>query len=447
MFGPVTKWGDFLIRWVRRLRADEGNILVLAACGATLLCGLMAIGIDAGRVMYMQRQLQTLADAAALAGALEIGSCGNTSNCSALQNAASSALAENGVTGVTTVAQCSSSGGSGIVLMVNNGPCFMGAADPYNGNSNYVEAVLSQPIKTMFGAVIGKPSITVEARSEAGGTKPKYCVYVLSSSGTDAMVFNGNTTLTANCGIIDNSSASEAANFNGHTTVTTTATDIVGGDRDNGNNSLTPTPNTGANSVTDPLSYLTAPTIGACGSSTSSPYNGGNGVVVNSNSTVTFNPGVYCNGIIINGNATANFTAGTYIVKGNMILNGNDTVTGTGVTFYLTSGGSLTMNGNSHAAFSAPTTGSYAGILYFQDRTDSSTVIINGDSTSSWQGAIYAADANILLNGGANVAAYSFLVSQTLTDNGNLNFTIASDYSSLPNGSPIKQNLLTNLVE
>lgn len=433
-------------RW-SRLHGEDGNILVLAACGMTFLCGLMALGLDAGHVMYMQRQLQTMADAAALAGALEIGTCGGTANCTAMQTAAKSALTENGVSGVTLVTQCGGMGGGGIVLEVNNGPCYAGASDPYSGDSDYVEAVLSQPIKTMFGSVIGKSSITVMARGEAGGTKPKYCIYVLSPSGTDAGIFNGNATLTANCGMIIDSSAGEAANFNGHVTVTTTATDIVGGDRNNGNTSLSPLPNTSVNSVPDPLSSLAAPSIGACGTSTSSPYTGGNGVVVNSSTTATLNPGVYCNGLIINGNATANFTAGTYIIKGNMILNGNDTVTGSGVTFYFTGGGSLTMNGNSHAVFSAPTSGAYEGILYFQDRTDSNTVIINGDSTSSWQGVIYAPDANLTVNGNGNIAAYTFLLCQTLTDNGNVSFTVGSDYSSLLHGSPIKQNLLTNLVE
>jgi Flp pilus assembly protein TadG len=437
---------SWAFRW-DRLRGEDGNILVLAACGMTFLCGLMALGLDAGHVMFMQRQLQTMADAAALAGALEIGTCGGTANCTAMQTAAKSALTENGVSGVTLVTQCGGSGGSGIVLMVNNGPCYAGASDPYSGNTDYVEAVMSQPVKTMFGAVIGKPSITVMARGEAGGTKPKYCIYVLSPSATDAEIFNGNGSLTANCGIIDDSNAGEAANFNGHVTVTTTATDIVGGDRNNGNTSLSPLPNTGVDSVPDPLSSLATPTIGACGTSTSSPYTGGNGVVINSNVTATLNPGVYCNGLTINGNATATFAAGTYIIKGNMIVNGNDTISGSGVTFYLTSGGSLTMNGNSHAALSAPTSGAYEGILYFQDRTDSSTVILNGDSTSSWQGVIYAPDANLTLNGGANVAAYSFLLSQTLTDNGNVNFTVNNDYTSLSHGSPIKQNLLTNLVE
>lgn len=445
-----TAPGARVYRWCRRfLEADSGNVLMLTAFGLMFLCGLLALSVDAGRILFTQRELQTLADAAALAGAAEIGACNGTSDCSAMQAAASSALRENGATGITVVTQCGSSNASGLILMVNNGPCMVGASDPANNNTSYVEAVVSLPVPTIFLSVLGRKSITVKARSEAGGTKPKYCAYILSPSASNALLFNGNATFTASCGIIDDSSATPAAVFNGNDNISATALDIVGTDINNGNNSLSPAPHTGATSEPDPLSSLPAPTIGACGSSTSSPYSGSaNQVVVNGgNNNAQFGPGVYCGGITINGNSSATFSAGTYIIKGPMIVNGGDTVSGSGVTLYFTNSGSLTMNGNSHMAFSAPTSGTYAGILYFQDRSDSTAVIINGDTTSSWQGAIYASDAQLTLNGNGNVAAYSFLVVNTLIENGHDTFRLGNDYSSLTNGSPIKKHLLTHMVE
>jgi len=430
------------------LKKEDGNVLVLAALGMTFLCGLMALAMDAGRVLYMQRQLQMFADAAAFAGSLELGACGGTSNCTAMQNAAKSAITENGESSVTVVTQCGTTAASGFILTVNNGPCQMGASDPNSGNTSYVEAVVRQAIPTMFGAVLGKPSITVMARAEAGGTKPKYCGYILSGSASGAMLENGSATLNASCGIIVDSTSSSAAIFNGGDNITTTGLSIVGGDINNGSNTISPMPQTNAAAVSDPLSSMSTPTIGACGVSTTSPYTGAtNQVIVNGGVSATFNPGVYCNGIIINGSATATFNAGTYIIKGSMIVNGGDTVSGSGVTFYFTNSGSLTMNGGSHAVFSAPTSGTYEGILYFQDRSDSNTLIINGDTTSKWQGVIYAPAANLTLNGGSNVAAYTDLVVNTLTQNGSVNFTLGSDYSSLSHGTPIKSNLLMSMVE
>ena len=163
-------------------------------------------------------------------------------------------------------------------------------------------------------------------------------------------------------------------------------------------------------------------------------------------SNATMNQGVYRGGIIINGsNFTVTFNPGTYIVEGGFTINGsNDSVTGTGVTFYFTTS-SLTLNGVEHVAFSAPTSGAYEGILYFQSRTDSSQVTINGDSTSSWQGVIYAADANLTINGG-NTAQYTNFVVKTLTDNGN-NFSQGANYSSLADGAPIKSGGSAGMVE
>jgi hypothetical protein len=120
-----------------------------------------------------------------------------------------------------------------------------------------------------------------------------------------------------------------------------------------------------------------------------------------------------------------------------MLVNGSDTVSGNSVTFYFSTG-SLTMNGSSSANFVAPTTGTYAGILIFQDLSDASTVIVNGDSTSVWQGTLYAPAAELLLNGGSNLAAYTSIVVSTLTVNGTDTFTLGNDYSSLPGGSPIQ---------
>lgn len=431
----------------RSLRKEDGNVLILTAFGLTFLVGSLALAVDTGRLLFSQRQLQTLADAAALAGAAELTSCGSTSNCTAMQTAAKSALTENGVNAMTLVTQCGSSSNGGMILILNNGPCYMGAKDPNQNSTSYVEAVVKMPVTTFFATVLGKGPFTVEARSEAAGAKPTYCTYILNPTASDAFLINGNATLTASCGIIVDSSASPAAIFNGGDNITSTVLDIVGTDINNGNNSISPAPVTGSKSASDPLSGLATPTIGSCGSSTSSPYSGANNqVIVNGGVSAVFNPGVYCGGIIINGSASATFNAGTYIIENGMIVNGGDTVSGSGVTFYFQSG-ALTMNGSSHAVFSAPTTGTYAGILYFQNRTDSTSIILNGDSTSGWQGAIYAADAGLTINGGNTSAVYTDLVVNTLTENGNDNFTIGSNYSSLPGGPPIASNSRAYLVE
>ena len=116
-----------------------------------------------------------------------------------------------------------------------------------------------------------------------------------------------------------------------------------------------------------------------------------------------------------------------------MPINGNSTMTGTGVTFYNTTGsggyGAITLNGNSQANFSAPTSGPLAGILFFQDRSIPSTAAgstINGNSSSTFDGAIYFATTAVTYNGNSSSNGYSIVVADKLIVNGNS--TLGNNY-------------------
>ena len=87
--------------------------------------------------------------------------------------------------------------------------------------------------------------------------------------------------------------------------------------------------------ATDPLAYLQAPTVGSC-AHTNFSLNGNNG---SSGSPYQLYSGTYCGGISVHGNAVLKFNAGTYVLAGGgMNINANTTMTGTGVTFYNTTG-------------------------------------------------------------------------------------------------------------
>jgi len=424
---------------MKQLHDEEGQVLVLTALMLVVLLGFMALAIDVGRLLLVKRQLQTIADAAAIAAALETGTCGSTSNCIAMQDAAASAVAENGTTGATFLTQCAGGTGGNLTVTLNNGPCALGASDPNYNDAKFTEVVVSQQEPTLFAPIIGVKSVTVSARSEAGLGPPNFCVTILNGSASNALLMNGNASLIAQCGIMDNSDSSTALLVNGHDTLQATKINVTGQILQNGNVSVSPSPSTRVPAMPDPMAGTPMPTLGSCGTSPKNgPYNGSqNQVVVNGKKTGTFNPGTYCGGITLNGGATATFSPGLYIVNGNMIVNGNASVSGSGVTFYFPTG-SLTMNGSAHADFTAPTTGTYAGILFFQNPNDTSTMIVNGDSTSVWQGAVYLPNAQLILNGGSNLAVYTILVVNTLTVNGNDAFTIGNDYSSLPGGAPVQ---------
>lgn len=420
---------------LKALQEDQGQMLVVVILSMGLILSFMALAFDVGQFLYVKRQLQTAADAAALAGALEIPEC-TSSNCKTMQTAASDALAEDGYANAALVTQCGTPSSAGLVLELNNGPCALGANDPNYKNTQYVEAlvILQQP--PFLARLMGMNSVDIAARAEAGMSAPT-CVYITDPSGAQALTVNNGGSLTSACGIDINSSSPNALSVGSTSTTLTAASggiDIHGGaGLDHG--SPNPAPTTDVPTVSDPLASLQneAPSTTPCGISTASPYSGANGNVTVS-STATFNPGVYCGGINFNGSARGTFNAGTYVFSGPLNVGTGSISSNGGVTFYFSSG-SLTMNTGGHANLVAPTSGTYAGILLFQNVSDTNQVILNDDSTSAWQGAIYLPGASLTINGAGNGAAYTILDVEDLTVDGS--FSIGDNYSSLPGGPPI----------
>ncbi len=408
---------------MRLMNEENGQAAVLTAVCMVFVLGMVALAVDVGHLRYEKRQLQTAADAAALAGALEVTHC-SSSDCTTLLNAAQNALTENGLSGSTLLTQCSGTP-SGLTLTVNNGPCALGSADPNHGNSNFVEAVVSEPVSTYFAKVLGPSfaSVTISARAESMVGSSRNCLYI----GGGGATMNSNDTLTASCGINDNGSFMANSNV---TLSAQNAISIHGTLTDNGA-TMTPTPVTGTAIVPDPLSYLTPPSAGSC--TNLNPMQGAGN---------TMNPGTYC-GLNVNSNSTLTLSPGTYVFEGAMNLGSNTTLSGNGVTLYFTSG-SLQMNSNTTVDLVAPTSTSecatcyYPGILVWQSSSNSTGMTIDSNTASTWQGAIYLPDAALTLNSNGNLAAYTIVDANQLIENSNNSFTLGSDYSSLPGGSPIK---------
>ena len=77
------------------------------------------------------------------------------------------------------------------------------------------------------------------------------------------------------------------------------------------------------------------------------------------------------------------------------------------------------------------------GILIYQDRTDTQDASINGNLNLN--GAQYFPGAQLNL-GGNMTSNYTIIVAQVIQFNGD--FGIGSDYTSLPEGSPVKSAVL-----
>ena len=448
-------------RTMKRNR-EAGQALYLTAAALVVLVGFMGLGIDMGMLRYEKRIQQTAADAAAVAGAMEMPVSGS------FTSAGQEASAHNGFADNAggSISSCTAPGAAvGTICVQINNPPQSGPHASCASPCNYVEALVSEVHSTYFMRIFGRNSATVTARAVAtivssNGNTPPGCIYTLGPQGTGVGVTNSGTpTVNAqSCGIYDNgdwTTNGATVNINAGSIGTTDTTPVNHGGGTvtcGGSTANCPTP--GIPPVTDPLAGLPAPSVG-------SP------VTWNKNNAV---PGTY-GGMTINSTDTVNFAPGMYVIDGGTLkINAgatvcNQTTSGCtspavlsnsppsygpipnpndGVTFYLTNGASVQVNGLANVWLSAPNSGTYAGILFYQDPSDCQAGTLNGTSSSAYQGALYFpgnpnGGCNVQLNFGGTMtntsSAYTVIVTDDLKIFGTSDVTINSDFSSLPGGT------------
>ena len=232
----------------------------------------------------------------------------------------------------------------------------------YAGKAGYVEVVIQQSEPTIFMSLFSRTAMTVSARAVATNTGDSSgCVYTLSpngatnpnSSGSGFYMCGSDIVNTPTCGIVVNSTAPNALSFNGSDIVTAQSIGVVGGYSHNGSTIISPTPVTGLAPTSDPLASLPQPPVTPpCAVDPS--FTGSN--------IATLNPGCF-NALTIRGSSIITLNPGVYVIDGNLNIGGsaiikqNAGAAGSGVTFFITNNGAVTINGSTNLTISAPTTG------------------------------------------------------------------------------------------
>jgi hypothetical protein len=407
-------------RTIRTHAARRGFVLVTMILSLGILLAFLGLAIDVGYEQYTKVRMQTAADAAALGGARELAASGSAN----LVSAARGDAATNGFT----------NGVSSVTVTVNNPP----STGYSTTNSSAVEVLISQSVPTFFMQVLGFSAGTVRARAVAQmGGGGSTCFFTLDPSMSNAFAVSNGVNVSSSCGIMVDSDSSTALTATGGAHLTAPTISVVGKYTVNNGASISPSPTEGVSPVSNPLSSLTAPTVGSCNYTS---YSVGGGA------TVTLNPGVYCNGLTIANGATVTLNPGTYIMKGGgLTFAGGAKVTGSGVMFYNTYAagyayGPITFNNGTTETLTAPTTGTYAGILLFQDPTvvGGAASSFAGGTSANLTGTLYFPTTALSFSNGAS-AAYTIIVADSVSFTGGA--TLNNNYSSLPGGSPIKGNV------
>ncbi|HXJ43242.1 MAG TPA: pilus assembly protein TadG-related protein [Bryobacteraceae bacterium] len=405
-------------------RRRSGQTLIMFTLALVPLMGMLGLVVDIGWAYFRQEAAQTAADAAAnaAASAAYVAAGGGAPLCSTIGVACYSDEHPCPATITSPAADniqagCMYARDNGFVTTgrqtvtfqagVGNAPISTGVTVGY-----WVIVRVREQIPQLFSAALGFPTATVMGRTTTGDRVGNAggCIVALNPGASGALTMTGNTSLQSGCGVYVNSGSGSAITMGSNASITTSGsarTQIVG--NWSGSGTISPAPQTGVASVGDPFSSMAAPAIGACTN---------NGYSLGSQQSQTISPGVYCGGITLTGHAALNFSPGLYIVKNGISMGGQTTVTGTGVTIYLDTGG-IAISGGATVTLSAPSSGTWQGVQFFQNRLNTTASTFVGGTSQLINGLLYFPAANVTFTGGSGTSGTATtLVANTITMTG-----------------------------
>ncbi len=378
--------------------ADDrrGVVIVMFALMLPILVSFIGLGTEVTLWYSSKRNLQTIADAASIAGAYERLQSDYTSS---------------SITSVVTIEATSNGYDSSTDTLTAVNPASSGA---YTADTSSVEVNLTRSIALLFSAMFMDSAVSINARavanSVAGGNEA--CVLALDGSASKAVSVSGTASVDLDgCEVAANSTASDAIDVSGAADLTVDCASTPGGTDGTITMNECSSANTGISAITDPYSSLTVPAESTdCDTSSNVSSSDGDTYSVANNDTNGDGVVVFCGKLTINAGDSVTFETGTvFVMNGKAFsVSGGANVTGTNITMVFTGSGgtwaSASINGGGTIAMSAQTTGDYAGILFYQDgsATDSpsNNFTFNGGSNTEMTGVIYVPENDVSFSGG-----------------------------------------------
>jgi hypothetical protein len=360
---------------LRRLLRDlvhdrRGSSLTAFVAGLGMVCASVACAIDFGNALTEKAKLQGAIDAAVIAGALDSGTNWETRALGTLKAPYDAAVGET------------------IVY------------DFDKSVTQVVTGTASLDVPTFFGGILGISEVTVAADAIAkGGSSEKVCILVKSTTANQSLLVNSGATVTApTCRIDVASTANPAAIFNSGSNLSFKKICIAGSKIiDNGGTH--PNLEKSCTTVTDPFAGAMPAVPSTACTVNGTNYNSG---------PVNLTPGVYCGWFNFNSAFTVNFAPGLYVIKsGGWNVNGG-TWNGNGVTFYFADNSKIQFNSAVKTYMSAPTSGTYSGILLYEaSGLSKSQFVWNNSAGHTVNGLIYLPSRDMTFNAGADVISDS----------------------------------------
>ncbi len=362
--------------------SEKGQALIVIALAAVILFGFAALAIDGSMVFSDKRNAQNAADTSALAAALARTRSQDYNT--AAQTRATSNGYDNGTLNDVVVA----------TVNTPSGAC------PSTGKD--ITVTITSIVNTSFARVFGWAQFTnvvnATARScdfyQTGGT-PLYAGSAIYSTKTgscngandSSLLMSGSGNLQVWGGDMGSGSTDpNCLNFKGGQTQLkkqesgTACADIVSAASSGGTfKNVSGQDGCGAKVYNQSFAAPPADIGITCA---------GNATLSGS----TLNPGNFTG--VFPGNGVSTLSPGTYCVNGDFRLNGGQKLTGNGVTIVMSTG-TLLWNGGSEVNLSAPTSGTYKGLLIYAPPSNSyangnNQINIDGNGNAKISGTVLA---------------------------------------------------------
>ncbi|MFM8425507.1 MAG: hypothetical protein ACKOBL_10045 [Chloroflexota bacterium] len=361
---------------------EKGQAMILIVFAIIGLIGASAIAIDGTNAFIDSRRADTAASAAALTAALTRIEGGNW-RAAALATAAANGYNNDGVTNTVEM----------------NTPPLSG---PYEGNSEYIEVIITSHLRTYFGVAIGIPTITSVAQaisqskpSEIGEMFPGYAMVSLAPRSEcerrRSFWVHGEATLTMiGGGLFVNSDNPKCAFMSfgsgGIRIQDASRITVVGGADIQKPQLITPYPiETGVAPVPFPLAYKLPRT------------NCGDKIASIDEETGYMKPGTWDEGIFPP-DGVHYLEGGVYCLNDDFIVTEGYELVGDGVTI-LMEYGDIKISGYAEIDLTAPKSGPNDGLLIYMPFENRGQITLNGSDNSRYQGMIFGPGADLRING------------------------------------------------
>lgn len=394
---------------IRTPRSERGQAIVLIAIALVGLIAITGLVVDGGMAYADRRQAQNAADAAVLAASLARAR-GENYQYSAIQQAQ-----QNGYT----------NDGEQSEVQVHNPPI----SGPYTGNAQYIQVIVTSRPQTYFASVVGIDNITNTVEAVAR-VKPAEWSQIMDGhavislaphsncQNNKAFWAHGEGTLELQGGGIwvnsDHPTCAFIQQGNGSIAFEDSSPFIVVGGATIHKPQLVKRQVQGLGYMqrAEGGSIPMQPIVGAVPIPYPPPFVmpkpscGGKPATVSEDGS-SMSPGYWDveKDEKFPPKGVTTLKSGVYCINGNVRVNGDETLEGTGVLLVVENG-SVHFSGSATIDLGAPGGGPFKGLLLYLPMDNASLVVLNGNADSSFRGTILAPSSLIRLAG--NESAYGF---------------------------------------